>query len=150
MNNCNKAEYDAPTHIDVICGTSIAPFFNTLLKQLNIKNLSVNIIPVKNIFFGESVNVSGLLTGQDIRDALLKSERKSDGVIIPRCAIRDSDNVFLDDMTIDELSSSIRMPIRTALSGSDLCHALAHFYENDQSNVAYVKYSKNQDRKVST
>ena len=161
LNNCNKAVYDAPTHIDVICGTSIAPFFNTLLKQLNIKNLSVNIIPVKNIFFGESVNVSGLLTGQDIRDALLKSERKSDGVIIPRCAIRDGDNVFLDDMTIDELSSSIRMPIRTALSGSDLCHALAHFYENDekeesgalyawQSNAAYAKYSKNQDRKVST
>ena len=82
--------------VDVVSGTSFAK----VLKQL-VAAPNVRIVPVVNKFFGERVNVSGLLTGQDIIEALCGGER--DLILIPATALRAGEEVFLDDVTLAEV-----------------------------------------------
>ena len=82
--------------IDVISGTSFAKVLKNLVKSPN-----VNILPVENKFFGNKVNVSGLLTGGDIIEALKGGKR--DLILIPATALKSGEEIFLDDVTLAEL-----------------------------------------------
>ncbi|MBQ4495286.1 MAG: DUF512 domain-containing protein, partial [Selenomonadaceae bacterium] len=77
-------------------GTSFAKVLRQLVAAPNVR-----IVPVVNKFFGERVNVSGLLTGQDIIEALRGGER--DLILIPATALRAGEEVFLDDVTLAEV-----------------------------------------------
>ena len=83
--------------IDVVSGTSFAK----VLKNLVADNPNVRILPVENKFFGSKVNVSGLLTGADIIAALKGGER--DLILIPATALKAGEEIFLDDVTLDDL-----------------------------------------------
>ncbi len=85
--------------VDVVCGTSIAKVFKRLTADLP----NVRILPVVNKFFGERVNVSGLLTGGDIIDALKSAGGSRDVILIPATALKAGEGIFLDDVTLDDL-----------------------------------------------
>jgi putative radical SAM enzyme (TIGR03279 family) len=56
-----------PQRLVLVCGTLIAPLLTAIAERLNqIMGLHVDVVPVVNRFFGETVTVSGLLTGQDV------------------------------------------------------------------------------------
>ena len=82
--------------IDIVSGTSFAKVLKNLVKSPNVR-----ILPVENKFFGSKVNVSGLLTGGDIIEALRGGER--DLILIPATALKSGEEIFLDDVTLDEL-----------------------------------------------
>ena len=82
--------------VDVISGTSFAKVLKNLVDAPNVK-----ILPVENKFFGSRVNVSGLLTGGDIIEALRGGER--DLILIPATALKAGEEKFLDDVTVDDL-----------------------------------------------
>ncbi len=86
--------------------------------------LSVNVYEIKNEFFGESITVSGLLTGRDMYEQLKDKELCSE-LLIPKNALRHGDEVFLCDMTVSELSSKLGVPVRAIESdGYELLHAI--------------------------
>lgn len=63
-----------PASVALLCGTLIAPTLQLVVDRLNrIAGLEVRLQPVVNQFFGETVTVSGLLTGQDVVPALRAS-----------------------------------------------------------------------------
>lgn len=70
-----------------------------LIKQLadktaeRFENISVNVIPIRNDFFGETITVSGLLTGQDIYNQL-KDIPLGDRLILPGNVLRSGEDVF--------------------------------------------------------
>ncbi len=66
------------------------------------KGLKVNVVKIINNFFGETVTVSGLITGADFK-AQLKGLPLGDSLLIPRVSLRNEGDRFLDDVTIDEL-----------------------------------------------
>lgn len=70
------------------------------------KNMQIDVCPVKNIFFGGAVTVSGLVTGGDILSQVAKGY---DYYVIPEKMLRESDsnNVFLDDATLDCVKSAL-------------------------------------------
>ena len=112
--------------IDVVCGTSIATVFKNLAEEemtLN-PNLDVRILPVTNNFFGATVNVSGLLTGGDIIDTLKKFDRPRDKILIPATAIRFGENVFLDDVTLDDMKKNFPAQIVPISTGGEFKIAL--------------------------
>ncbi|MBQ8528223.1 MAG: DUF512 domain-containing protein [Clostridia bacterium] len=78
--------------------------------------LTVNIYKIINNFFGESITVSGLLTGKDIYEQL-KDKDLGDELIIPENALRFDEDVFLCNMTVGELSDKLSVKVRP--SGSD-------------------------------
>ena len=74
-------------------------------------NIEIRVYPVINKFFGESITVSGLLTGIDIYNCLL-DKPKADELIIPSCAVRREEQDFLCGMTVKELSERLNTKIR--------------------------------------
>ena len=88
------------------------------LKQ--IKNLNVNLVPVKNDFFGKSITVSGLLTGGDILRTLRRSKHGELVMLPPNCL--NSDGLFLDDLKPEDLEKKLR--VKTAVGSYDLVESL--------------------------
>ena len=87
-------------------------------------NIKVHLYPITNHFFGEQITVSGLLTGQDIRDQLLGKEL-GNRLLLPQNVLRSGENVFLDDMTTDDLEKALQVPINIVKSsGYDLVNAI--------------------------
>jgi len=70
-----------------------------------IENLSINLIAIKNDFYGSSIQISGLLVGQDIYDQL-KDRDLGDMVFLPPRVLND-DGLFLDDWTIADLEQKL-------------------------------------------
>jgi NifB/MoaA-like Fe-S oxidoreductase len=72
--------------------------------------LKINVYPIRNDFFGEMITVSGLLTGQDIL-AQLKDKPLGDKLLMPQNVLKSGEQIFLDDMTVDELEKALQVPI---------------------------------------
>ncbi len=73
-------------------------------------SLSVRVYKIINRFFGESITVSGLLTGKDMYEQL-KDNELGDILLIPSNTLKADEDVFLDDMTPDELSEKLEVPV---------------------------------------
>ena len=113
--------------IDIICGTTIAKVLKKLVNAEIKKNpnLDARILPVENKFFGGGVNVSGLLTGGDIIDTLKKFDRPRDKILIPATAIRFGENVFLDDVSLDDLQKIFPAQIIPISNGAEFRKVLS-------------------------
>ena len=74
-----------------------------------IDGLTVAVQPIRNVFFGETVTVSGLVTGQDLV-AQLKG-RTADEILITENMLRKGDDVFLDNMTLAHATQQLGIPI---------------------------------------
>lgn len=95
-----------------ITGTLALPILQGAVERLNaIKALSVELIPVVNEFFGGTVTCAGLLTGTDIVK-MLDRQRDSlgDVVLIPSVALKEDEDIFLDDMRLEDLATHLGRP----------------------------------------
>lgn len=70
------------------------------------KGLQINVIKIQNEFFGETVTVAGLITGQDFKKQL-KNKDLGDALLIPAVSLRKEMDKFLDDVTVEELSECL-------------------------------------------
>ncbi len=98
-----------PVRVNWVTGTLAAPWLNKfiLTRLKTIQNLEIKLIPVVNEFFGETITISGLLTGQDIAAALQK-QPKADLVLLPP-RVLNKDGLFLDDETVPGLQEKVEM-----------------------------------------
>lgn len=86
--------------------------------------LEVAVYSIKNDFFGESVTVSGLLTGKDIYEQLV-GKLSCHELIIPAVSVRREELDFLCGMTLSELSEKLSVKIRLCEnSGFDFVDAV--------------------------
>jgi NifB/MoaA-like Fe-S oxidoreductase len=69
------------------------------------------VVAVPNEFFGGSLGVAGLLTGQDIQRCLAAQGDLGAAVLVPGVALRDGDGVFLDDLTPADLERALGVPV---------------------------------------
>ncbi len=114
-----------PARLAVATGVSVAPFMKSLMRRFEIPGVEVQVIPIENHFFGPSVTVSGLLTGSDLIRELKGID--ADRLLITECMLREFEDVFLDDMTLEEAEKRIGVPIvKVGRRGEDLLEALMH------------------------
>ena len=106
--------------------------------------LVVHVYAIRNDFFGETITVSGLITGQDLVKQLL--EYKEWGVdlgetlLIPSNMLRTGEEVFLDDMTVQQVEEVLGMHL-TAIEpgGQDFVDAvLDEGYQMERENEEFV------------
>lgn len=98
--------------ISVATGKLAAPFLKQYTQDLKAKfpNTDVSVYEITNEFFGERITVAGLITGQDLKNQLLDKEL-GEKLLIPCHMLRSGEEVFLDDMTVTELSGVLNVPI---------------------------------------
>jgi len=112
-----------PRRVIMATGTSVAPFMQALLEKHPVAGVDVQIKPIINRFFGETVTVSGLITGQDLV-AQLRGEQ-ADEILITKSMLREGEDIFLDDMTLDQAQRELGIPIHPVYNdGADLLYAL--------------------------
>ena len=73
------------------------------------EGLDVKVYRIKNEFFGENITVSGLLTGKDLCEQLSGKELGEE-LLFSSTALRADGDVFLDDITPEELSQKLGVP----------------------------------------
>lgn len=146
-----KREDDSkPVKLAVVSGTSIAPLLKRLADSLQLANVEITMVPVVNNHFGSTVNVSGLLTAHDMLASLKGIDKQVDGILIPESALRTGDNIFLDDVSLDDFCQSLSCRVETVAGGNDFYTALADWHNYSgvgagnasymwQSNAAYTK-----------
>jgi NifB/MoaA-like Fe-S oxidoreductase len=61
-------------------------------------------------YWGQSITVTGLLTGQDLLQGL-RGKYLGDAILIPDIMLKSGELRFLDDMTVEELAKEIDTPI---------------------------------------
>ena len=99
--------------ITIACGITAESVLNPVVSKLNeIDNLTVYLRPVKSLFWGESVTVSGLLTGQDIIQAL-KNDNSGDELWISEVMVRGPGNRFLDNLSINDIEKKLKVKVKT-------------------------------------
>ena len=92
----------------VATGKLAAPFIQQYMKLIQEKfpNIKVNVYTIRNDFFGERITVSGLITGADLREQL-KDRELGEKVLIPCNMLRSGEDVFLDDLTVDDIKEAL-------------------------------------------
>lgn len=79
---------------------------------------------VKNEFFGEMITVSGLMTGQDIIKQL-QGKSLGEYLLLPCNLLRSGENVFLDDVTVEQVEEKLNIPVKIVESdGASLIDAI--------------------------
>ena len=97
-----REAYTKPVKLAVVSGTSIAPLLKRLADSLQLANAEITMVPVVNNHFGSTVNVSGLLTAHDMLSSLKGIDKQVDGILIPESSLRTGDNIFLDDVSLED------------------------------------------------
>ena len=145
---CASEEEDIDRGVTLATGSLAYGLLCELMSETKKKysKFDYNVIEIKNNFFGETITVSGLLTGQDIYEQLKDIDLK-DKLILPGNVLRSGEDVFLDDMHLYELSDKLSIDICVPeSSGMSLLEAvLAKEYNNkeyNKANFVYVKYYK--------
>jgi len=95
--------------VTVVSGAMYAPRLAGLLE--NLPGVGARVVGVANAFFGGSVAVAGLLTGQDIQRALAAFGDLGEAVLVPAVALRDDEGVFLDDLTPADVARALGVPV---------------------------------------
>lgn len=113
----------APRRIIIPTGVSAAPWLREICRKYAPNGTEVTVIPIVNHFFGETVSVTGLLTGTDLAEQL--SGLNCDEIVISSVMLRENEGCFLDDMTVEMLSRRLGKPIRVSENtGEGLIRAL--------------------------
>jgi putative radical SAM enzyme (TIGR03279 family) len=112
--------------VTLITGMAVFPFLNSLLDELRIKchNLTCNVVPIVNDFFGHTINVSGLVTGGDILKQL-DGVDLGDELILPSVMLRREGDIFLDDVSLEDISRTLNIQVVTVPNdGYELLNAI--------------------------
>lgn len=98
-------------------GAAAYPLMCDFAKEIeeNLPQIKVNVYKIKNEFFGESITVAGLITGQDLINQL-KGKDLGQALFITSNMIIGSyqeknENIFLDDITLTKASEELSVNI---------------------------------------
>ena len=103
----------APSPFTIATGVAAAPFMQMLVDRARayFPRLDAEVIAVENDFFGHTIDVTGLLTGQDIAKQL-QGRVKGRRVLLTVHMLRHGETVFLDDYTVERLSHELGSPVQ--------------------------------------
>ncbi len=112
--------------VTLVTGKAAYPLIKSLADKAmkKIKGLEINVVAAENKLFGKMITVSGLLCGRDIADAVSGMDLGDELIIPPNC-LRNEGDMFLDDMTVAQLSEKLGVEVKqNGSSGFDLLDAM--------------------------
>ena len=102
----------------IATGVSAAPLLEKLLQTAHKKCAKIDgqVCAIVNDFFGHTIDVAGLVTGGDLI-AQLRGKDLGERLLIPHTMLRHGEGVFLDDVTLEQASEALGVPV-TPIGGS--------------------------------
>ncbi len=106
-----EGEPCSPTPYAVATGKAAAPLLSRLCAQADGQfACSGRVYTIENDFFGPEITVAGLITGRDLI-AQLKGKELGERLLLPECMLRYHQNVFLDDVTVEQVQEALGVPL---------------------------------------
>lgn len=133
---------DRVINVSTISGVLAYDTIKSSCDKINKKfpNVNVHVYKIINDYFGHSITVTGLLTGQDIC-AQLFGKKLGDNLLLPTNTLKADENIFLDDMTLEELENNLQInAIIVKSSGVDFVKTIIN--ENEDNNPKISTNSK--------
>ena len=112
--------------LSIACGTAAAPLLQSLIDTIKPKfpNIKVHVYGIENQLFGNTVNVTGLLCGNDLANGL-RGKELGERLLLAKVMLRHETDKFLDDTNVEWLSEQVCKPITVMeVDGYDLFHAI--------------------------
>jgi NifB/MoaA-like Fe-S oxidoreductase len=98
-----------PIKATIVTSTLAATIVQDYATILNkVEGVNIDVVSIRNEYFGESITVTGLITGQDIINQLEEHDL-GDLVVIPSIMLREG--IFLDDLTLEDISEALGRPV---------------------------------------
>jgi putative radical SAM enzyme (TIGR03279 family) len=108
-----RPEAPEPGTVTLVTGSLFAP----VLRRAAARLAGVDVVPVINRFFGQTVTVAGLLVGQDVVTQL-RERRLGDAVALPPAMFGGPEGQTLDGMSPPEIEDALGRPVIVA--GGDI------------------------------
>ncbi len=102
LENVGKSNFNGK--ISIVTGFSAYENLMKIKEKVEMKFpiIKIDVIKIKNNFFGDKITVAGLITGSDILEQV-DIMRLGEKVILPDVMFKDKENVFLDDTTLSDI-----------------------------------------------
>ncbi|MBW4521265.1 MAG: TIGR03279 family radical SAM protein [Scytolyngbya sp. HA4215-MV1] len=90
-----------------VVGNSVEQAFQPIVQRLNqVQGLEVEMVAIASQYWGQTITVTGLLTGHDLL-ATLHNRALGDGILLPSLMLKHDDVRFLDDMTVETVAQKL-------------------------------------------
>ncbi len=117
---------EMPREVSVATGKLAYPLICSMAEKLKSRypGTVIHTYQIENRFFGERITVAGLVTGQDLKEQL-SGKKLGKALLLPCNMFRSQEEVFLDDMALDELKDALQSEIDIVKSsGQDFIDAV--------------------------
>ncbi len=111
---------------DVVTGKLAYPYIERMMRRLMacFEGLKVSVHMIENHFFGETITVTGLLTGGDVIEQL-RGHLIGSHLLLPANMLRAGEEVLLDDVTVSDIENALQVKVDIIQSsGRDLIEAV--------------------------
>jgi putative radical SAM enzyme (TIGR03279 family) len=103
-----------------VVGNAVERAFQPLVQQLNnVQGLEVKMVALCSDYWGQSISVTGLLTGHDLL-LNLGGQDLGEGILLPSVMLKYGEAVFLDDLTVEEVAQKLNVSIFPVAGVEDL------------------------------
>lgn len=107
-----------------ITGVAFYPYLVDFCNSIKGKELDIDVICIKNNWFGESITVAGLITATDIIEQT-KGKIRNKKVIIPSTMLKEFEDVFLDGISVKALERELDAKILISDGGESFIKLMA-------------------------
>lgn len=105
LKNINKVE-NSNKKFTIVTGAAAHDIMSGLSNKISKKTgIEINVVKIINECFGKNITVAGLVTGKDIINQL--KGKGYENLIIPKVMVEFEDNIFLDDIKIEDLEREL-------------------------------------------
>ncbi len=125
LEQFQKAAVALPSHVQAprryiwVVGNTVAQAFQPIVERLNqVQGLDITMAALASQYWGQTITVTGLLTGEDILNAL-QGKDLGDGLLLPQLMLRYGTQEFLDDTTVEQLAHTLNCNIYPVGGGAD-------------------------------
>lgn len=117
LKKLSKDQISKKKKVSIATGHSSFEFIKKMAKEIMdvCPNMQINVYKIKNNFFGQTITVSGLITATDIIEQL-KNQDLGETLYIPRSMLKSDEEIFLDNITLEELNETMNLEIVPCLS----------------------------------
>lgn len=113
-------------HRTIATGELAAPFLRKHVDAVQKKypNVDIQVLAIKNEFFGGKITVAGLITGTNLISQL-KGKDLGDRLLLTNHMLKSGEPVFLDDVTVDDVQNALQIKVSIVeSSGADFVSSL--------------------------
>ncbi|MCT7955210.1 TIGR03279 family radical SAM protein [Laspinema palackyanum] len=101
-----------------VVGNAVEKAFQPIVDRLNsVEGLQIEMVALCSDFWGQTMSVTGVLTGQDLLNGL-QNRRLGDAILLPDVMLKHGETRFLDNMTVEDLAAQLKTSI-LPVSGID-------------------------------